>query len=116
MASWDSSVNIQPSYPASQQSSPVIREVVLGDGYKSIAKFGLNTDLKKWNFTFDNLSETQLNTIITFLEARGGQESFDFTPPRESASSKYLCKTWTTSLPYSNLFTVKASFEEVAKP
>ena len=116
MASWDTTVNIQPDYGATKESSPVVREVQFGDGYIMTAKFGLNTNLKRWNLTFSNITETQADTIENFLDARAGQESFDWTPPDQSSSSKYRCKNWRKDFPYSNLHTIRATFEEVAIP
>ena len=116
MANWNNDVGLVPDYNADKESSIVLREVQLGDGYKSLQKFGLNTDLKKWNLRFSNITETESDTAEAFLEARGGQESFEWTAPRESSSSKYICKTWRKTFPYSNLATLTVNFEEVAKP
>ena len=54
--------------------------------------------------------------IENFLDAREGTEAFEWTPPNESYTSKYRCKTWSKTMPYSNLATIKATFEEVALP
>ena len=111
-----SSLNIQPDYGISKQSNPKSREVVFGDGYIMAAKFGLNQNLKVWDLTFSNITETQSDAIESFLDAREGTEAFDWQPPNEASSSKYRCKTWSKTLPYSNLATIKATFEEVAQP
>ena len=68
-----------------------------------------------FNLTF-NVSETDADTIETFLDARGGTESFDFTPPAEASSSKFICKSWTKSIPYNNRATIQATFREVFEP
>ena len=88
MASWDTSVNISPDFSSTKQSSIVTREVQFGDGYKKLVSYGLNNDLKKYNFKFQNKNTTEKNTIVNFLEARKGVDPFDFTAPDESSSKK----------------------------
>ena len=116
MASWDSEVNIQPDYDATEQHSPTVREVQFGSGFVKSVVFGLNQDLARWNLRFSNLTTTQSNTINTFLKARKASEAFDWTAPYAASSSKYKCKTWNISIPYANTATVTATFEEVAIP
>ena len=55
---------------------------------------------KNFNFTFE-VSETEADTIETFLDARANDSaSFDFTPPGEASSSKFVCQAWSKSIPY----------------
>ena len=116
MASWDSSVNISPDYNSTKQSSIVVREVQFGDGYKKVVSYGWNNDLKKYNFKFENKTTVEKNTIVDFLEARKGVDPFDFTPPDQSSSSKYLCKEWQETFVAANAHTITVVFEEVAIP
>tara|TARA_Y100000361_G_scaffold120424_1_gene112125 strand:+ start:59 stop:409 length:351 start_codon:yes stop_codon:yes gene_type:complete len=116
MANWDTTVNISPDYNSSKESSIVVREVQFGDGYKKLINYGLNNDLKKYNFKFQNKTTAEKNTIVNFLEARKGTEPFDFTAPDESSSKKYICKNWQETFVAANAFTIKVVFEEVAIP
>ena len=104
--------SIDPTYGTRKTNSPKVRVTQFGDGYQHRLQFGLNQNPKVFNLTF-NVSETDADTIETFLDARGGTESFDFTPPAESSSSKFICKSWTKSIPYLNRATINATFEEV---
>ena len=70
--------SINPSYGASKRSRPTVRNVQFNDGYSQRLRYGLNTDLKTWSLKFE-VSETDADTIETFLEARGGAESFDWS-------------------------------------
>ena len=108
--------SITPSYGLRKSSSPNVRQVQFGDGYSMRTVFGINQDLKSYNPTWNNISETDADTISAFLEARGGSESFDWTPPGESSSSKFICQSWSNSIPYLNRATIQASFQEVAEP
>ena len=61
--------SITPSYGTSKSSSPKTLAVQYGDGYSTRLVFGLNQDLKEYSLRWDNLSETNANSIETFLEA-----------------------------------------------
>ena len=84
----------------------------MGDGYVQRLTFGLNQDPKVWNLTFE-VSETDADTIETFLEARGGSESFNWSPPDETSSYKWICLNWSKTIPYLNRATIQATFQEV---
>tara|TARA_R100001510_G_scaffold8565_1_gene6590 strand:- start:752 stop:1090 length:339 start_codon:yes stop_codon:yes gene_type:complete len=104
--------SITPTYGTRKTNNPKVRITQFGDGYQQRIQFGLNQDPKIFNLTF-NVSETDADTIEAFLDARGGVESFDFTPPAETGSSKFICKSWTKSIPYLDRATINATFEEV---
>ena len=104
--------SIDPTYGAQKTSQPKVRQVQFGDGYVQHLTFGLNQDPKVWNLTFE-VSETDADTIETFLEARGGAESFTWSPPDESDSYKWVCLQWSKTIPYLNRATIQATFQEV---
>ena len=109
--------NITPSYGAQKTSTTSTRTVQFGDGYQQRLTYGLNQNLKIWKPQFQNISETDADTIETFLDARAADNaSFDWTPPGESSASKFICLSWSKTIPYKNRATIKASFQEVAEP
>ncbi len=105
-----------PDYGFTKTSSPKVVEVQLGDGYLSRTVFGLNQNLKSYAVQWTNISETDADVISDFLDARAGNESFDWNPPGESSSSKFICQSWTKSIPYFNRATISATFRQVAEP
>ena len=108
--------SITPAYDLVKVSQPATRRVALGDGYETRLLFGLNQNLKSFQLTF-NVSEAEADTIETFLDARAeDSESFDFTPPGEASSSKFVCDSWSKSIPYLNRATIQATFREVPEP
>jgi len=113
MASFPTTVN--PSYGASKASAPRVRIAQFGSGYSQRTTMGINQNLKVWSFQWTNISETNADEIETFLDARGGTESFDYTPTGESSSSKFICTQWNKTIPYLNRATITASFQEVAE-
>ena len=109
--------DIKPTYGTRKNNAPVNRVVRFADGFEQRIVFGLaqNQNPKVYNFTF-NVSETDADTIETFLDARANdQDSFDYTPQGES-QKKFVCETWTKSIPYNNRATITATFREVFEP
>ena len=110
--------SIKPSYGQQKRSAPNTRTVVFADGFEHRLLFGLaqHQNPKVFNFTFD-VSETEADTIETFLDARANDsDSFDFTPPGETASSKFVCQNWSKSIPDNKRATIQATFREVFEP
>ncbi len=110
--------SIEPSYGLTKSSAPNTRTIRFAVGFEHRIKFGLaeNQNPKVYKFTF-NVSETDADTIETFLDARANDNaSFDYTPPGEGAASKFVCETWSKSIPYNNRATIQATFREVFEP
>jgi phage-related protein len=108
--------SITPTYGIQKRSAPNVRKVQFGDGYESRFTMGINQDPKVYNLTFE-VSETDSDTIETFLDARAADfASFDFTPPGEGSSSKFVCDAWSKSIPYLNRARIQATFREVFEP
>ena len=108
--------SITPTYGLQKRSSPVVRTVRFGDGYEQRTSLGLNQNPKVYNLTFE-VSATDSDTIETFLDARAADNaSFDFTPPGEGSSYKFVCEDWNKSIPYLNRATISATFRQVFEP
>ena len=110
--------SITPRYGQQKRSEPLTRVVRFADGFEQRILFGLasHQNPKVFNFTF-NVSETDADTIETFLDARANDsDSFDFTPPGEASSSKFVCEVWSKSIPYLDRATIQATFREVFEP
>jgi len=110
--------SITPTYGQRKKSKPNTRVIRFADGYEHRLLFGLaqHQNPKEFNFTFE-VSETDADTIETFLDARANDsDSFTFTPPGESSSSEFVCENWSKSIPYNNRATIQATFREVFEP
>jgi len=108
--------SITPTYGLQKSSAPVVRKVQFGDGYEARLTYGINQNPKVLSLTFE-VSETDADTIETFLDARAADNaSFDFTPPGEGSSSKFVCEQWDKSIPYLNRATIQTTFREVFEP
>ena len=111
-ASWDSSVNIPPSYGTTKASQPLVRIATFGSGYEQVGSLGINQNPKKFTLTY-NLSESESDTVETFLDARGGTEKSIFTPPGESSSIKVRCPAWNKTMTTKGRVQLTTTFVQV---
>ena len=84
--------SITPTYGAQKTSRPRTRTVQFGDGYQQRLLYGIPSHMnpKEWDLTW-NVSETDSDTIETFLNARAEDSaSFDWTPLDEATSASDL--------------------------
>ena len=107
--------SITPTYGAQKTSAPNVRVARFGSGYEQRTTFGINQNPKEWSLTWE-VSETDADTIETFLNARGGVESFDWTPLDEATAYKWVCSQWDKTIPYLNRATITATFRQVFEP
>ena len=109
--------SINPTYGTSKRSAPNVKTIRFADGYEHRLMLGLsaNQNPKVYSLKFE-VSETDADTIETFLDARANdQASFDYTPEGDS-NRKFVCETWSKSIPYNNRATIQTTFREVFEP
>ena len=77
---------------ANLMKKPRVLPAAFGDGYVQRTNFGLNALGQTWVLTFDFGNSTAAHLpFINFLDALGGTQAFDWTPPGESASRRFVC-------------------------
>ena len=109
--------SIDPDYGARKASAPAVNTVRFGDGYEARLTYGLNQNPKVWSLSFVNLTEADADTIEAFLDARAADNaSFDWSPPDESNTYKWVCEQWTKSIPFANRATIQTTFRQVFEP
>lgn len=104
-----------PSFEATEVSKPRVRRFQAGDGYEQRIRFGLNTDPKEWELSFNERSDTERDEITAFLDARGAVENFDWTTPR-GVAGKFVCDEWQVTLRACNFNNIRARFRQVYEP
>ena len=125
MATFDDSIGggtttgaTTPAYGQQKRSAPNTRTIRFADGYEHRIIFGLaeHQNPKVFNFTFE-VSQADAVKIEDFFDARANDgASFDFTPPGEASSSKFVCESWSKSIPYVNRARIQSTFREVFEP
>ena len=81
--------SIEASYGLRKNSAPKIRVVKFADGYEHRINLGLSEhqNPKEYNLAWNNITETDSDTIEYFLNERAlDQASFTYTPPNEPLS------------------------------
>jgi phage-related protein len=94
---------ITATYGATKNNQPVVRTVQFGDGYQQRLTYGLNQNPKSWDETFLN-------------NRAADNASFDWTPPDEATSYKWICPQWNKTITYNNRATITATFRQVFEP
>ena len=109
--------SIEPSFPVRKLSKPNTRTVKFSDGYEHRLLFGLNQNPKIFNLTWKNISETDSDTIETFLDARAvDSASFTYTPPNEPSAMQFKCTNWDKVMEFPSRATISATFTQVFEP
>ena len=111
--------SIEPSYGFSKSFKPKTIIAKMGDGYEHRTTLGLptNQDPMTISVDFKNLSETDSDTIETFLAARVvDSAAFDFTPPNESSSSKFVYEGHTKQINFPNRADIRITMRQVFEP
>ena len=110
--------SITPQYSTQETVEQDSLRIKLGDGYEQRFVQGLpaNKRLHVVNLSF-NISETDADTIDTFLNSRfDDQASFDYTMTGETSARKFKCTRRSKSIPYLNRVNMNLTLEEVAEP
>jgi phage-related protein len=107
-----------PDFGASNNPKQSVIESRFGDGYSQRQQVGLNGSADVWSVTFGNRSADEAGQITDFLEARGGVEAFDWTPPGASYPARFICRSgnWSVTTVKFNLYSISAKFEQVFEP
>jgi phage-related protein len=102
-----------PSFNSPESSQPRVIKTELGDGYQQRIRMGLNSDPKTWDLQFNNRTDAERDQIRTFLEARAGAESFDWTTPWNQVGRKWVCEEWSIDPTNCNNNQIRAKFRQV---
>jgi phage-related protein len=100
--------------PMQLEKEPKVMESKFGDGYSQRVADGINNNLQTWQISFTKRSGADVDAIYDFLEARGGVESFEWTPRGEQTPRNFICKKWTRRFDhYDVVQAISFSLEEV---
>lgn len=105
-----------PSKTTSRAHSPTTVDIRYGSGYSQRGIVGINQDRRTASVIWSTLTHADATTIEQFFEARLGYESFDYQLPTDSASRKWICKTWQRSEPDDLMSSITAELEQVFDP
>lgn len=111
-----STFTFTPDFGARKNIKPRVNKVQFGDSYEQRVARGLNALPTMWTVTFSNRDATESAGIVSFFETAGGVNAFDWTPPNETTSRKFVCDDWDQVTVKANNYTITATFREVFDP
>ena len=83
-----------PDLGFSVEVKPSVKTVSFGDGYEQRRAEGINAMGYSWSLTFKR-SKIIIASIVAFLLARNGTESFDFAAPNGTTYRVVATDGWT---------------------
>jgi phage-related protein len=107
---------IQPDYSSSLNKQPKVMRVAFGDGYEQRAADGLNNNPDKWNLSWDELTDVDAATLLSFFDGLGGVATFTWQSPYASSTRKYVCDKWEPTPVSDNHHRLTASIYQVFEP
>tara|TARA_A100001391_G_scaffold165344_1_gene125224 strand:- start:247 stop:594 length:348 start_codon:yes stop_codon:yes gene_type:complete len=110
--------SITPAYGETQTIEQDNIVVKLGDGYEQRLVRGLAAN-KRYHIVslVFNISQTDADTINTFLNARfDDQAAFQYTIGGESSARDFVCTSRSSSIPFNSRVSMNLTFKEVFEP
>lgn len=96
-----------------KRTKPDVKVIKFGDSYESRISSGMNRPQSSWAVSFNNRLVAEINSIEDFLEARGGVEAFEWTPPNSSTAIVVVCREWERVEVSSTYASLTTTFERV---
>jgi phage-related protein len=85
-----------PVYGATETTRARVLKAQFGDGYAQRVGDGINNKPRMWALSFSK-TQSDIESILTFLNTEGGVTSFIWQPPR-GASGSWICEEWNNSV------------------
>lgn len=108
----------KPSYQTQANFQPQVNVIKYGDGYEKRISDQINFNLLKFDLNFEGLTLDESTAILHFLNARYAKQAFIYYPSAPylvptTDAKLFVCRSWNSTNPFFNNFSIKASFEEV---
>jgi phage-related protein len=85
---------VAPEPGTRNKSELKLLKAEFGDGYTQSARDGINHRRRVLSVSWAKLLPWQKDEIVSFLEERGGDQAFWYTPSNESDPVKWTCEEW----------------------
>jgi phage-related protein len=103
-----------PSLNFTKKSSPRVNVIQYDNSPLEYRKrTGINLLNLEWELAFSNKPIAEANEIINFLKARGGCESFYFTPPGSTTTYLVIASEWDIKYESHISITINTKFTKV---
>ena len=119
MANFNNDVGLSPNFGITITQRPIKKIIRFADGYEHRLNFGVadHQNPRTVNLQFNDITESQSDTLINFLKARDADnESFDYTPNNDTAGKFVVEGEYRKTINYAGLASVAVAFREVFEP
>lgn len=99
-----------PEFEAKLAQEPKVNVTKFGDGYEQRTPTGINNNPETWSVQF-TASSASYPSVLAFIQARGGVESFYWTTPFNQTNI-FVCRKWDLTRKQGHLV-MTMSFEQV---
>ncbi len=103
---------IDPTPGLSRKTNYKLLKAEFGDGYTQTTRDGINHRRRQITLAWEALTDCQAWEISDFLEERGGDLDFYYTPPRESVPVKWKCEEWEDTVNADGTRKISATFQQ----
>lgn len=90
-----------------------VNTIQYGNGYSQRAVDGLNAKVDSWTLDWDNLYESEFESLVTAFDAAGGADYFTWTAPGDSSAKKFIVPKYTRRIVAGNMFSISATLNQV---
>ncbi len=101
---------LEPSPGTGRKTNYRLLKAEFGEGYTQTARAGINHRRRELTLSWATLTDDQAWDIACFLDGRGGDQSFLYTPPRESVPVKWTCEEWADTVNDNGTRRITATF------
>lgn len=86
-----------------------------GDGYQQSAPDGINNVVDEWNLVYENLDNSERNTLITALDSVKSSDYFTWTAPGDATQKKFKVTQdgWSEAALSGDLWTISFVLKQV---
>lgn len=109
-----SGVSLSPGSATTHE--PRVLRADFGDGYVQRTGDGLNALSRKLEATFQALTNTEADAILSFFEDRKGYLPFLWTLPGEATPRQWIAKSWRRTFSGKGIAEITAGLEETFDP
>lgn len=100
-----------PEFPEGIDANYKTSESKFGDGYSLIAEDGINSRTDTVELSWDNITTSEKDLIVPFLEAHAPATPFYYTPI-DNVTRTFICRKWNMRRVDAGFFAVRASLEQ----
>jgi len=85
---------IEPDYSSPIEFEPGVLKAEFGDGYGQRAADGINNNMEKWELSYNELNDAEVQVLLNFFFGLNGVTNFAWQPKFSAVAKKYICPRW----------------------